>query len=136
MQIRTDHGTENVRMAEWMLNYHGAEKNPVITGSSVHNQRIERLWVDLSSVVTAHYINLFSYMERQMLLDPDNEIHLYTLQYIFIPRINNALRIFVDQWNNQPLRTARGQSPLQLWTKSFHEMLTFLKVPAFWKQQC
>ena len=47
LRIRTDHGTENVRMAEWMLNHHGVHKNPVITGSSVHNQRIERLWVDL-----------------------------------------------------------------------------------------
>eukprot|EP00794_Sanderia_malayensis_P011470 gene11470-12666_t len=122
LRIRTDHGTENVRMAEWMLRRHGVDKNPVITGSSVHNQRIERLWVDLSSVVTAHYINLFSYMEQQMLLDPDNEIHLNAVQYVYIPKINHALKMFVDQWNNHPIRTARGHSPLQLWTRSFHEM--------------
>ena len=123
-RIRTDHGTENIRMAEWMLNYHGPDKKPVITGSSVHNQRIERLWVDVSSVVTSQYINLFSYMEGQLLLDPDNELHLYSLQYVFTPRINTALRIFVDQWNNHPLRTAGGKSPLQLWTRSLHDMVT------------
>jgi len=105
-----------------MLNYHGAHKSPVITGSSVHNQRIERLWVDLSGVVTSHFIELFSYMERQSLVDPENEVHLFALHYVFIPRINNALTLFTDQWNNHPIRTATNYSPLQLWTRSFYEM--------------
>ena len=86
----TDHGTEHLCMAEWMLKYHGVHKNPAITGSSIHNQRIESLWVDLSGIVTSHFIELFSYMERQLLLDPESEIDLYALHYVFIPRINNA----------------------------------------------
>ena len=63
-------------------------------------------------------------MERQFLLDPDNEVHLYALQFIYMPRINNALSLFVDQWNNHPIRTAANHSPLQLWTKSFYEIVS------------
>ena len=44
--IRSDHGTENVEVAKWMLHHHGTTSNPVLTGRSVHNQRIERLWRD------------------------------------------------------------------------------------------
>ena len=39
-RIRTDHGTENVAVARAMLEIKGAETNPVLTGRSVHNQRI------------------------------------------------------------------------------------------------
>ena len=68
-------------MAEWLLNHHGVHKNPVITGKSVHNQRIERLWVDLSATATSHFVNLFYYMESIDILDPDNEVHLYALHF-------------------------------------------------------
>ena len=63
-------------------------------------------------------------MERQSLLDHESEVHLYALQYVFIPRINNALTLFTDQWNNHPIRTANNYSPLQLWTRSFYEMVS------------
>lgn len=42
MKIRTDHGTGNIEVERYMLEKHGVEGNPVITGKSVHNQRIER----------------------------------------------------------------------------------------------
>eukprot|EP00794_Sanderia_malayensis_P014583 gene14583-16086_t len=39
---RTDQGMENVDIARLMLNRFGTERKPVLTGRSVHNQRIER----------------------------------------------------------------------------------------------
>ena len=48
-RIRTDHETENLAVARAMLEIKGAETNPVFTGQSVHNQKIERCWMDLGA---------------------------------------------------------------------------------------
>lgn len=42
MRVRTDHGGENILIWRDMSDYWGDEARPVIFGSSVHNQRIER----------------------------------------------------------------------------------------------
>lgn len=119
LRIRSDHGMENIEVARWMLYHHGVDKNPFITGRSVHNQRIERLWVDVKNYVAIHFIDLFNYMEQEEFLDPDDEMHLFALHYVFQPRINKMLREFQSSWNNHPLRTERNKSPLQLWTSGF-----------------
>eukprot|EP00794_Sanderia_malayensis_P004244 gene4244-4807_t len=70
---QADHGTENIAVARWMLDHHGVNLNPVLTGLSVHNQRIERLWVDVYRCVPDHFINLLYYMDSVSLLDLDRE---------------------------------------------------------------
>ena len=86
----------------------------VISGSSVHNQRIERLWRDLHDSVTKLFYRLFYYLEELDLLDRNNDIHIYALHYVFIPRVNHALKSFKEGWNNHGIRTAHNQSPNQL----------------------
>ena len=39
---------------------------------------------------------------------------MWALHYVFLPRLNSELQIFVDQWNNHGLRTAQHRTPLQL----------------------
>ena len=119
-RIRTDHGTENVEVARYMLQTHNMASNPVITGRSIHNQRIERLWRDAFTYVVQHYYNLFYFLESNNELDPDDEVHMFALQYVFMPRINRALDFFTTQWNNHPIRTEGNKSPLQLWTAGFY----------------
>ena len=51
----------------------------MLVGKSVHNQRIERLWRDVYVGVIKFYHDLFLYMEAIDVLDPDNEIHLFSL---------------------------------------------------------
>ena len=113
-RIRTDQGGENVLIALLMLRVRGTDRRSVITGCSTHNQRIERLWRDMHRSVTILYYRLFYFLEEQQLLDPINEVHLFCLHYVFLPRINNALNIFIEGWNCHQIRTANHRSPQQL----------------------
>jgi hypothetical protein len=45
--VRSDHGRESYYVGQFMLAYRGVERGSIITGRSVQNQRIERLWRDV-----------------------------------------------------------------------------------------
>jgi len=121
LRIRTDHGTENVEVAKTMLEIRGVEARPVITGKSVHNQRIERLWVDTGFQVIHKYKDIFYFLEQAFGLDPSNDIHLFSLHYVYFPRISKTLKEFSQSWNNHPLRTSQNRTPLQIWSMGFYK---------------
>ena len=115
-RVGSDQGRENTMIAHHMLENRGLNRGSMIVGSSVHNQRIERLWRDLHRCVTQLYYRLFYFLEYQGLLNPVNEYHLFALHYVFIPCLNKSLDGFVQSWNSHSLRTEHGHSPNQLFT--------------------
>ena len=114
-RVRSDMGIENVDVARFMLHNRGLNRKTILVGSYVHNQRIERLWLDVKRLVVCRFKSIFYSMEENDLLDPLNDLHLYVLHLIFLPSINNALRELLEDWNNHPLSSEHNFSPDQLW---------------------
>ena len=63
-------------------------------------------------ITSIFYIHCFS-----GLLNPDDENHLFSLHYVFLPRINRHLQHFKDAYARHRIRTARNRTPMQLWVE-------------------
>ena len=113
-RVRSDYGMENYLVGVYMIHHRGENRGSMITGSSVHNCRVERLHRDVYSGVLVFYSQIFDELECEG-LDVLNDVHIYSLHHVYIPRINRSLQEFIQQMNNRPVSSERNQSPLQMW---------------------
>ncbi|EIN03454.1 hypothetical protein PUNSTDRAFT_78170 [Punctularia strigosozonata HHB-11173 SS5] len=88
--------------------YRGERRGSYIWGRSVHNVRIERLWVDVTSQVGAAWSEAFYNLELRHGLDVNNSNHLWLLHYLFLPRINQELTFFAQSWSQHQIRIRGG----------------------------
>ncbi|KAL0965978.1 hypothetical protein UPYG_G00288970 [Umbra pygmaea] len=54
-------------------------------------------------------------MEEEGLIDLSDEMHLFCVHYVFLPRLKADLKCFLGSWNMHPIRTEGNFSPDQLW---------------------
>ena len=113
LNVSGDFGGENVKVAEYMIRHRGPGTKAFKAVPSTHNTRIERLWRDMRENTIQSYIDLFrGFEEDGMLLT--NLLHIFTLQFLFMPRIQADLDQFVNMWNSHKLSTERNRTPQQI----------------------
>ena len=76
--------------------------------------------MDLLKDVIKTYTTIFIYLEDKHGMDVNNNLYLFCLHYVFLPRINQTL-FRKTSWNNHRIRTANNQTPLQMYIKGMIE---------------
>ena len=88
----------------------------IITGSSTHNKRIERLWCDVFRCVSQFFYNLLYGLEDDEFLDPLNDTDHFCVHFAILPQVNRCLEEFTESWNNHSLSSVGNLTPEALFT--------------------
>ncbi|KAG1901613.1 uncharacterized protein F5891DRAFT_950393 [Suillus fuscotomentosus] len=86
----------------------GYNRGSYIWGCSVHNIRIERLWVDWTSAVGSKWKTFFQNLEVYDALNPELYSHIWLLHYLFLDVINTEALQWANAWNSHTM-TLPGQ---------------------------
>ncbi|KAF8176644.1 hypothetical protein K438DRAFT_1908667 [Mycena galopus ATCC 62051] len=91
----------------------GGGRGSYIWGTSVHNIRIERLWVDWTNGVGRKWANFFYELEVSGGLLIDRPEHVWLLHHLFLDAINQDAQEWAEAWNSHKITVPneRKQSP-------------------------
>ena len=69
-RVRSDYGMENYQVGAFMIEKRGGNRGSIITGSSVHNSRVERTHRDVFCGVLVFFAHIFQDMGIMGILNP------------------------------------------------------------------
>lgn len=140
-RLRMDKGTENLATVLLMTEHRGPGRGSAIQGRSVHNQRVERNWVDVKKDAINPFYDLFTDLSLSEedggygMIDINNRAHLWCLHFVFLPFINQELNLFQNERNKLGLRTEHSKTPEQLFVMGMlkRHSATSTAAAAFWE---
>ena len=71
---------------------------------SVHNIRIERLWVDFTQAVGSKWKTFFQDLEAFCRLQIDLDAHIWLVHYLFLGPLNQDIMAWANSWNNHRMQ--------------------------------
>ncbi|KAJ6502998.1 hypothetical protein DFH09DRAFT_1252019 [Mycena vulgaris] len=77
-------------------------------GKSVHNVRIEHLWVHVTAQLGVTWSERFTILELRHGLDINNVAHIWLLHFLFLATINSQLAFFAQSWNQHRIQIRHG----------------------------
>ena len=77
---------------------------------SVHNIRIERLWVEVGRIIVAKWKPFFRALEEYHGLRVDSAAHLWLLHHLFLANVNEDIQRWTEQWNSHVMRLKRQRN--------------------------
>ncbi len=54
-------------------------------------------------------------MEEINILNPDNDVDIFCLHHVYLPRINEHLNCWKESWIRHSIRSEHNLTPEQLW---------------------
>ncbi len=96
--------------------FYNLDINILFYNRSVHNVRIERLWVDITAQIGASWAEVFTELELTHGLDINNSNHIWLLHHLFLPMLNQQLQFFAEAWNHHRIQIRNGpnRSPVDM----------------------
>ena len=76
-RVRSDLCGENVEVWRYMMEQHGSESAVITDHPCTHNERIERLWRDVTCSVGSIHYETFQNLEGSARFEPLNEIDIF-----------------------------------------------------------
>ncbi|KAH9849984.1 hypothetical protein C2E23DRAFT_736029 [Lenzites betulinus] len=102
-----------------MEDVRGTGRGSYIWGRSVHNIRIERMWVDVTAGYGNKWKEFFRSLEALHGLNVDNDSHVWLVHHLFLDAINRDAMQWAATWNQHTLarRNDSHLSPAQLYVQ-------------------
>ena len=67
------------------------------------------------SMAALHLLYHFYELEEAGLLNPNLDLDIFDLHFVYFPLLNHKLEQFRSIWSHHPLRTEHNKTPHQLW---------------------
>ena len=100
----------------------GCSSTPLSSGTTARSVAQWQLFMLIIDRVL--FYDTFQHLQEDGKLNPLNEVDMYCLHYVFLPRINKALESFVVSWNNHPVSTEHNRTPNQLFVEGALQQAT------------